>query len=344
MLLMTSFKNGINTINKNWHLILVQILTMLLTFTAFFLIVGIPIGIAFVIFGLDFTEILRLRNLESLFVGSAELLNKYFAMALVLFLSLIIYILSVTVLWVFTIGGVAGVIKNHVVEGGEHFSIRMFFREGKNHFFPVLGFSIFTGTLFIIVAFVLGIGGGLARKIIDTARGQEETLAMFLSIFFMLLLISIGLFLIIISLSVTFYGIAYLVFFKKGAFKSIIETFKYLFNKPSSVGFYVLLMLGYLVMSFIVVFVTSPFTLIPVIGAILALPLQILNYTAQSYMSLVMIASMFHLFFSHNFPPSDESTHVSDTSPLPVEEPSDAPPQEVDTNKETPENTSQTTQ
>lgn len=339
-MLITSFKKGINTINKNWYLIFVQMITMLLTFTAFFLIVGIPIGIAFVIFGLDFTEILRLRNLESLFIGSSDLLNKYFAMALVLFLSLIIYILFVTLLWVFTIGGVAGVIKNHVIEGGTTFLLRMFFREGKQQFFPVLGFSVITGAIFIIVAFILGIGGGFARKIIDSARGQEETLAVFLSIFFMLLLLSIGFFLIIISLSITFYGIAYLVFYKVGGYKAIIETSKYLFHKPSSVGFYVLLMLGYIAVSFILVFVTSPFTLIPIIGAILALPLQILNYSAQSYMSLVIIASMFHLFFYHHFPPSDKSTDVSDISTQSTQEPSDAQSQEGLIDKEKPENTS----
>lgn len=319
-------------------------LTMLLTFTAFILIVGIPIGIAFVIFGLDFTEILRLRNLESLFLGSAELLNKYFAMALVLFLSLIIYILSVTLLWVFTIGGVAGVIKNFVIEPVDHISLRMFFREGKQHFFSVLGFSAITGAIFIVVAFVLGVGGGLSRKIVDFARGQEETLALFLSIFFMLLLLSIGLFLIIVSLSITFYGIAYLVFNKTGAFKSISGTIRYLINKPSSVGFYIILMLGYLLMSFVVVFITSPFTLIPIIGAVLALPLQILNYAAQSYMSLVMIASMFHLFYHHNLLSSESSTDESDTSKQLTQEPSDAQTQEVPQDSDRPENTSQTHQ
>ncbi len=306
-------KEGIKVVNKNWQLVLIQMATMLYSFASFFFIVGIPIGIAFIIFGLDFTEILRLRNIESLFIGSAELLNKYFAMALVLFLSIIIYVLSVSLIWVFAIAGVAGILKNSIIDSNQRFYFRAFFREGKDNFFPVMGFVILISLVFIVIAFLLGIGGGAASKIIDTARTQEETLAVFMSIFFILLLLSVGLVVIFFTLSMSFYGIANVVFIKQGAMRSLTDTVKFLLRSPSSIVFYVLVMGLYILAGLIILIISSPFTLIPIIGTILAFPLQILNYFVQSYMSLIMIASMFVFFYRHEIEPS-QSNGVIDIS------------------------------
>lgn len=303
MLYFDLLKEGFSTVNKNWQLVLIQMATMLFSFTAFFIIVGIPIAIAFIIFGLDFTEILRIRSLESLFIGSAELLNKYFAMALVVLLSLIIYVLSVSVMWIFAIGAVAGVLKDNILNREKKFSFSTFFREGKDNFLPVMGFSIVISLLFIIIAFLLGFVGKFSSNIVESARTQEESLAVFLSIFFSLLMISLGLLLIFVALSVTFYGIAMVIFQRKSAIRSLVETTRFIFSKPSSVGFYIFVMVAYIIAGLIVILISSPFTLIPVIGSILSFPFQIINYFIQSYMSLLMIAAMFHFYYKFYYQP-----------------------------------------
>lgn len=329
----TTLKEGLKIVNRNWQLVLIQMVTMLFSFASFFLIVGIPIGIAFIIFGLDFTEILRLRNLESLFIGSAELLNKYFAMALVLFLSIIIYMLSVSIVWIFTIAGVAGVLKNNIIDGTQKFYFRSFFREGTANFFPVMGFSILIGLVFLVIAFVLGLGGGLASKIVDSAKSQEETLALFISIFFILLLLSVGLALIFFTLSLTFYGVANVVFIKEGAVKSFADTVRFLLRRPTSIGFYIFVMALYMLAGLIIIIISSPFTLIPIIGTILAFPFQIINYFVQSYMSLIMIASMFLFYYRLQIEPF-QSNGVIDISaeeapqPSPAQETRDSQPSE----------------
>ncbi len=319
-------KEGIRTVNRNWQLVFIQMATMFFSFAAFFLIVGIPIGIAFIIFGLDFTEILRLRNLESLFIGSAELMNKYFAMALVLFLSIIIYVLSVSVVWIFAIAGVAGVLKNSIIDRDSRFYFRSFFKEGRDNFSPIMGFSIIVALLFLCVAFVFGLCGGVASNIIDSAKTQEETLALFLSIFFILLLLSFGLTVIFVTLSLTFYGIAQVVFLKLGAIKSLLATMRFLTRHPTAVVFYILVTALYLLAGFVMLLISSPFTLIPIIGTILAFPLQIVNYLLQSYMSLIMIASMFHLFYGLQSQPA-HSIEETDTSAEPISEPEPIPHQ-----------------
>lgn len=317
-------KDGFKTINKNWQLVLIQMSTMIFSFTAFFIIVGIPIAIAFIIFGLDFTDILRLKSFESLFMGSAELLNKYFLMALVILLSLIIYVLSVSVVWIYAIGGVAGVLKESIIHTDKRFSFGTFFKEGKDNFFPVMGFSVIISFVFIIIAFLLGFTGNMSSNIIESARMQEESLAVFLSIFFALLMISLGLMLIFIALSVTFYGIAMVIFYKTKAWKSFIDTIKFVFAKPSSVGFYIFIMIIYILSGLIVILISSPFTLIPIIGSILTFPLQIINYLIQSYTSLLMISAMFHFFYRFFYLPLQPIV-IEDVSPEEVAETYPAP-------------------
>lgn len=311
----STIKEGINTVHKNWQLILVQFTSMLLSCISFFTIVGIPIAIAFIMFGLDLTEILRLKDLASAFKGSVELLTKYFAMAIVVILSLLIYLAFIVVLWIFTISGTIGVLKNGILNTGHRFNLKEFFSEARNFFFSVFFFSTIIGLIFITLAFMLGLLGGGASTIIEMAKTREATLALFLGVFFSLVILSVGVFLIIITLSITTYGIAHLAFNKSRAWETIKETARYLYSRPSSIGFYAVLLLGYMIVGFLVILIGSPFTLIPVIGPILSLPYQLITYVIQGYVSLIMLSSIFHYYYKTGYSlPSPASIQDSDTS------------------------------
>ncbi len=308
-------KEGISTVHKNWQLIIVQFVSMVLSFMGFFVIVGIPIAIAFIMFGLDLTEILRLKDLASAFKGSAELLQKYFAMAIIIILSLLLYIAFIVILWVFTISGTMGILKNDILNTGIRFSMKTFFAEGRSFFFPAFFFSALIGAVFILLAFMLGLLGGGASAIIEMAKTQEAALALFLGVFFSLLILSVGIFLIIVTLSITTYGIAYLAFNRSKSLETFTETVKYLYSKPSSVGFYAVLLLGYMAVGFLVILIGSPLAFIPIIGPILALPYQLITYAIQGYLSLVMLSSVFHYYHKTEYPsPLPESIEGSDTS------------------------------
>ena len=163
-------KHGIKTLHKNWQLVLIQFASVILSCISFFVVVGIPIFIAFVMFGLDMTEIMRLKDIVSVFKGSAELLQKYFLMAIVIIVSLLIYLSFIIVLWIFTIGGTIGVIRNSLLNESDRFTMKSFFNEGKKLFFPVFLFSSIISMVFLALTFVLGLLGGGAAAIIDTAK------------------------------------------------------------------------------------------------------------------------------------------------------------------------------
>jgi hypothetical protein len=321
-----TIKEGILTVNKNWQLLFIQLITLALSGLSFFIIVGMPIAIAFILFGLDLTEILRLKDLVSVFRGSAELLNNYFAMALIILCSLLIYLSFILVLWVYSLGGTIGILTKSILNDISKFSLKTFLHEGKNFFFRLSMFSSVIGIVFLAIAFLLGILVGCASSIIDTAKSYEAVFGLFISFFFSMVLMSIGIVLILLTLSAATYGVAHLAFYQSRSFTALKETVKYLYSKPSAIGFYTVLLLGYIVIGFIVILIGAPLTFIPIVGPLISLPYQLLTYMVQGYLSLVMLASIFH-YYKGSLPAAPPlSTEVADISQNTADEP--APPPE----------------
>lgn len=291
-----AIKAGIHTVNRNWQLIFVQLVTLVVSGLSFFVIVGLPIAIAFIMFGLDLTEILRLKDLVSVFRGSAELLDKYFAMALIILFSLIMYLTFIFVVWVYGVGGTIGILAKSITNEISKISLKTFFSEGKRLFIPLTAFSAIIGIAFLIIAFFLGILVGGASTVIDHAKSYEATFGLFISFFLSLVLMSIGIVLILLTLSLTTYGVAHLAFDPGGSVAAIKETITYLDSKPAAIGFYTVLLLGYMGIGFVVVLIGAPLTFVPVIGPLLSLPYQLLTYMLQGYLSLIMLASIFHYY------------------------------------------------
>lgn len=309
-------KDGIRTVHKNWQLVFVHLVSLILSCMSFFIIVGIPIAIAFIMFGLDLTEILRLKDIVSAFKGSAELLNKYFGMALVVLLSLFVYLTCILVLWIFTLGGTIGILSKSITNQIERFSLSAFFAEGKAFFVSVFAFSSIIGIIFIVLAFILGLMGGGASAIIETAKGYEATLGLFLGVFFSLAILSIGFLLILLTLSATVYGAAHLAFTRSRAWDALKESVRYLYAHPSSLCFYGVLLLGYMLIGFVVIVIGSPLALIPLIGPILSMPYQLVSYIIQGYVSLIMLASAFQYYYKTRLSPTPpQSIAGPDTSP-----------------------------
>ena len=191
-----AIQSGLKTINRNWQLVLIQMGAMFASFIGFFILVGIPLAIAFIIFGLDLTELSRIEDVFRTFREPAEILSKYFALVVLVLTSLLLYITVVLAFGIFLFGGSIGVISRSIEGRIEKFEMRVFFSEGKRLFFPLVGFTSLIGLIFLVVAFVLGLFGGLVSAIVSVAKEQEATLALFLGIFFSLILFVIGLVLV----------------------------------------------------------------------------------------------------------------------------------------------------
>lgn len=329
-------KDGVSIVNHCWQLVIIHLLSAIVSFISFFLIVGIPISIAFVMFGIDLTEILRLKDMMDVLRSSLGLLKKYFAMALVILTSLLIYFTLIFALWLFTIAGSAGTLGKIINSEISKYSSRVFFGEGKRLFFHVFGFSAIIGTILMILAFLLGMLGGGISSIIEIAKSQEAVLALFLGIFFSAIIFITGLFLILIILSLTVYGVANIVFNRISPLSAFRETVIYLYNNPSSIGFYGILLIGSIMMIFLVLLLGTPIIMIPFFGPILSPLYQIASTLIQGYINLIMLASAFVYYYKTGYTPppvvvedipvqARDISGDSDTSLKSADEPAQSP-------------------
>ncbi len=334
-----AIKSGFRLVNSRWQLVAVQAGMMLFNCIAFFVMVGIPLGIAFIIFGLDLTGLTEMKDLIGVFRNPAELISKYFGLVMIVVSSLLFYILMVTTLGLYVFGGSVGIIGRSILDPSFKFGMRAFFAEARKYFFPIMWYSLVAGLVFIIIAFILGLFGGGIAAVVSAAKAQDSTLALFLGIFFSLILILIGICLILGALAVTVYGIAVVFFRGEGAIRSFKSGFKFVWDHQNAFWLYVILLMGYVIVSFIVMLIVYPFNLIPIIGTIISIPFQIISYIIQGYLGLVIIAVVFNYYFEMEVkktlpPPVDasaESTSASsgspeDISPAPAPEQGPTPP------------------
>jgi hypothetical protein len=307
-----ALKSGFRLVNSRWQLVAIQAAMMLFNCMAFFIMVGIPLGIAFIIFGLDLTGLTEMKDFIGVFRNPAELLSKYFGLVLIVVSSFLFYILMVTTLGLYVFGGSVSVIGRSILDPSSKFSMRAFFSEARKFFFPIMWYSLVVGLIFIVIAFILGLFGGGIAAVVSTARSQDSTLALFLGIFFSLILILIGVSLILGALAVTVYGIAVLFFRGEGAMRSFKGGFKFVWDHQNAFWLYSLLLTGYVIVSFIVMLIVYPFNLIPIIGTIISIPFQIMSYIIQGYLGLVIVAVVFNYYFEmeikKTLPPPAETT------------------------------------
>ncbi len=330
-----SIKSGFRLVNSRWQLVAVQAGMMLFNCIAFFIMVGIPLGVAFIIFGLDLTGLTEMKDLIGIFKNPAELLSKYFGLVMVVLTSFLFYILMVTTLGLYIFGGSVSIIGRSILDPSSKFSLKSFFHEARKFFFPIMWYSLVVGLVFLLIAFILGLFGGGIAAVVSAAKSQDSTLALFLGIFFSLILVLIGISLVLGALSVTVYGIAVLFFRGEGAIRSFKGGFKFVWDHQNAFWLYTLLLLGYVIVSFLVMLIVYPFNLIPIIGTIISIPFQVISYVIQGYLGLVIVAAVFNYYFEMEVkktlpPPAETPGEATAESSSPPEDtsPSQAPEQE----------------
>lgn len=319
MTFIDALREGFRVVNRNWQLVLIQLGMVFLSTIGFFLMVGIPIAIAFIIFGIDLTELADMKDIFRVLKGPSDLLSKYLGLILIIIASFLMYVILVALLGIYVFGGSIGILVQSLRDEARKFTFRAFFDEAKRLFLRLLGFTSIVGIILIIAAFLLGtLGGGIAA-LVSFAQSQDSTLALFFGSFFSLLLIVLALVLILGILSITLYGVAALAFKETGALRAIRETVQYLIRHPSAFWLYSGLFAGYLITSFLLILVGYPFTLIPIIGTILSFPYQLISSAFETYLGIVIVATVLVYYYATEIHPEKTSPSIE----KPVQSPSE---------------------
>ena len=302
MTFVEAIRDGFRLVNRNWQLVLIQISMVFISAIGAFIIVGLPLAIAFIIFGIDLTGLTDVRDVLGMLRGPSDILSKYLGLVLIILTSILLYVLLVALLGIYIFGGSIGIIGRSLRDRSLKFHMGVFFGEAKRLFLRLLGFTSVIGVISIVAFFFLGILGGGIAALVSFAQTQDSTLALFFGTFFSLILFVIALFLILGILSIALYGMASLFFKDTGSAKSVREATRYLIRNPNAFWLYAVLFLGYLVAFFLLILLSYPFTLIPLIGTILSFPYQLVSYTFQTYLGLMIIAAIFAYYYSTEFP------------------------------------------
>jgi len=302
MTFIEALKDGFRLVNKNWQLVLVQLCMVIISSIGFFIIIGIPLAVAFIIFGLDLTELTDIKDIFRILKEPSDIISRYLGLFFIVIASFLLYIIMVALLGIYVFGGSIGIIGSSLRNRSLKFNLNAFFSEAKRLFLRLLAFTSVIGIIFIVAAFLLGIVGGGIAALFSFVQVQDSTLVLFFVTFFSLILIIIALILILGILSIMLYGVAPLFFKGMGPFKSLNETIKYLFRHPDAFWLYTILFVGYLIASFLLILLRYSFTFIPVIGSILSFPYQLISYAFQTYLGLVIIATILSYYYSTEVP------------------------------------------
>jgi hypothetical protein len=335
-------KRGFDVVNRNWQIVMIQMGVIFASFSGFLIIVGVPLAIAFIIFGLNLTEISHLGDILKSLHKPAEVFSKIFWVLVLVLSSLLFYILTIIALVVFVFGGSIGAITRSVKDKAACFRTKEFFEDGRRLFFPILGFSILVGLIFILVSFILGLFGGGIATIVSVAKEQEAALALFLGIFFSSILFVIGIILILSTLAVTVFGIAEVALHQSGPFRSLIIAARYLLGHIEAFYLYCIVFGAYVVMNFILFSLGFTVKTFPMMGPIFSVAYQFSIYAAQNYLGFVTIATIFGYYFltttsiasrteeipgtEEPVPTAEGSTPLRDTSAVQSPLQGDSPP------------------
>jgi len=293
-----SIKEGFRVVHRVWQLVLVQLGMIVMSGIGFFVLVGIPLAIAFVLFSIDLTGIADIKDMLLMLKEPSEIISKYFGLVLIVAAGFLMYILVAATFSIYVFGGSVGVIGKALRDKTLKFNIHTFFSEAKRLFVPMLGFTGIVGVVLIAIAFAFGILVGGIVALVSFVKSQDSTLALFLSLFFSLTLIIIALVFLLGILSVTMYGTAALSMKGIGPLKSLKEASNYVVKHPKAFWLYSILLGGYIFLSFLVIFLGYSFKLIPVIGTILSFPYQLISYVFQTYVGLSIFATIFSYYYS----------------------------------------------
>ncbi len=289
-------KEGLQVANKNWQLILIQFLFMFLGFLFMLIIVGIPLAIAFIIFGVDLTEMLRQPDLAGVFRIAGEMVSKSLLIVIFVVLSFILYAASLVCMSIFVWAGTIGLLAR-TIQNGQSFSLQVFWSEARRLFFPVFIYANIAGLGFTLFTMIMGVLGESANQLVILAETSEAAFSEFLRIFFGLLLGTTGLLIFLFILGTTLYGFGYLAFNRPRPFRGLKQTVLYMYRNPKALLLTSIMIAVFLAVLFVISLVSIFSASIPVIGTLLTLPLNFASQAALWYAMVIIIASLLLFYY-----------------------------------------------
>lgn len=318
--------DSLKAVHKNYPLIFIHFLFLFFTFFGLFLILSIPLGIFFVVFGIDLTDIMKGSFLE-IFLSSLSLIKKFLIFAIILILSLVFYIFFIILLWAYIFSGTLGTLLEYLKESSI-FSIKKFHEYGKKFAIKVLFFSIYVVVIFFIISIIFAFIGEMVSNLIEVIKKYSYFMSVFFNVFFYLSFLVAGFVVFLLWISYTLVGF-FGIYIKNLTVGQTIKNAKiFLVQHPQTIGRSALLFIIYILMGGFILSLGSLLAIIPNIGPVLAAVYQIVTQIAHVYISLVVFTAFlsYYIKIEETLKPerviegSDTSEEVPEQEQTPLQE------------------------
>lgn len=283
-------KEGIKLTNRNLQLILVRIAVAVINIAALLIFIGVPIVVAITYVGFDFAHA---GDLLPEFLGDPfEVVSKYIGLTILFVVSLIVYIMFSSTLFLYALGGTLGTLKNSVVNSRYRFSLALFFREANRNFSRLLWLLSLVSFVIIAALILLTIMGGIVFAVNHSVSGAESMLETFLNSFMIVFITIIAVIIFLVAIVFAIYSIVISIIEGKGAVDTVKKTFEFLGQNPHAILFYLVLLSVIITVSLIFYGFQIPVRLVPLMLPFFDIFFYIINAFFHGYLVLIMWSSL----------------------------------------------------
>jgi len=272
-------KEGFRLTHRNWQLILIHVVVAVINILSLFLFLGVPIFVAMTYLGIDIAHAKDV--LPHLFRDPLEFVTRYMGLIFFIITAMIFYLIFVSLIYLYTLGGTLGVLRNSAMDKGHGFKLSSFFSEAKRHFtrlFWLLSVLILAITaLFVVFATF----SGIAAIVLQGIDIKNTSVQMFFNSFLSLFIIVFGLIILYFAVVFVVYSVVISVIEEKGIMESMKRTFNFLMDNTIAFLYYFLLLIGITAANLVLV----TLSVIPVFA-------PLINLFLQNYLSVVLWSSL----------------------------------------------------
>ncbi len=283
-------KEGFVLTNKNLQVTVIRIVATIICFIALIFSLAIPMMAAVFYLGLD---IVSAQDLWPLMMNNPLVfVSRYLGVIMLIGFSLICYVLFISLMFIYYLGGSIGVLRNAAVNLNATFSFSSFFREAGYNFGRLYRMLTLVAVVISLLLIAFLLISAVAAALVSFISGSTTFIGIYFKSFLLLAVILFGAITLFASFVFSTYSVVICVIERASAMDSMKKTFVFLKDKPMAFLYCILLFAGAVVLSVLLFAIRVPIGFVPLLGPLFSSILWIMSFLIQSYISVAVWASL----------------------------------------------------
>ena len=288
-----SITGGFVLANRNLKLVFIHIVVSVLNIAGMLVFLLLPLIVVAAYLGFDLEQ--AREALPVLMHSPLEFLSRYFVIAILSGISLIVYLTLSSLLIMYALGGTLGILRRSEVDRGFSFRLSDFFREAGAHFVRLIWTAslVLLGALLLIIACM--ITWGVASAVLHSIAAPGSKVELFFSTFGTLSAFTIIAVISVSGFIFTLYSMVIAVSERKGAGEALPMTFRLLTGSIRPLILFLILFAAAVAVNAVWYGIQLSLALSPFL-----LPLTwIAGAFLQGYLSIVVWGSLISYYMKH---------------------------------------------